>query len=142
MAEYFAETGSFDSGPSALIFADTEAGGLAAAESVRVAGGRLAGRLGLEDAVDRLNRQAAVEAVHRQSQTRAYLVFDGCKMGCLKLLPDAGSHIATGDAVVQHGDAGAANHGIELVTNHKLGQCAPQCHDHADGRRPAGSARH
>ena len=63
MAEYFAETGSFDSGPSALIFADTEAGGLAAAESVRVAGGRLAGRLGLEDAVDRLNRQTAVDAV-------------------------------------------------------------------------------
>ncbi len=63
MTEYIGEAGCFDSGPSALIFADTETGGLAAAESVRVAGGRVVGRLKLEDAVDRLNRQAAIDAV-------------------------------------------------------------------------------
>lgn len=63
MTEDVAGTGAFDSGPSALIFADSEAGGMAASEAVRVVGGRIAARLGLEDAVDRLNRQAAIDAV-------------------------------------------------------------------------------
>jgi hypothetical protein len=36
---------------------------MAASESVRLVGGRVLGRLGLEDAVDRLNRQAAIDAV-------------------------------------------------------------------------------
>lgn len=63
MTGFHADAGIFDSGPSALIFADSDAGGMAAEASVRIAGGRVAGRLGLEDAVDRLNRQAAIDAV-------------------------------------------------------------------------------
>ena len=63
MTGFFAEAGNFDSGPSALIFADSEAGGLAAEASVRIVGGRIAGRLPVEDAVDRLNRQASIDAV-------------------------------------------------------------------------------
>ena len=49
--------------PSALIFADSEAGGHAASEAVIAAGGRIAALLGLQDAVDRLNRQAAIDVV-------------------------------------------------------------------------------
>lgn len=51
----------YDAAPSALVFADNEAGGNAATEAVLAIGGRVAGRLGLEDAVERLNRQAAVD---------------------------------------------------------------------------------
>ena len=53
----------YDAIPSALIFADSEAGGQAASDAVLAAGGRIAGRLGLRDAVDRLNRQAAIDVV-------------------------------------------------------------------------------
>ena len=63
MTGFLGEAGNFDSGPSALIFADSEAGGLAAEASVRIVGGRIAGRLPVEDAVDRLNRQASIDAV-------------------------------------------------------------------------------
>lgn len=63
MTEDVGVVGAYDSGPSALIFADSDAGGMAAWESVRVVGGRVLGRLGLEDAVERLNRQAATDAV-------------------------------------------------------------------------------
>ncbi|WP_219895244.1 winged helix DNA-binding protein [Aquisediminimonas profunda] len=63
MTGFLGGAGSFDSGPSALIFADSEAGGLAAEASVRIVGGRIAGRLHLADAVDRLNRQASIDAV-------------------------------------------------------------------------------
>ena len=63
MTGFLAEAGNFDSGPSALIFADSEAGGLAAEASVRIVGGRIAGRLPVADAVDRLNRQASIDAV-------------------------------------------------------------------------------
>jgi hypothetical protein len=63
MTGFFAEAGNFDSGPSALIFADSEAGGLAAEASVHIAGGRVAGRLHLSDAIERLNRQAAIDSI-------------------------------------------------------------------------------
>lgn len=63
MTEDVARAGAFDSGPSALIFADSDAGGMAASAAVRAAGGRIVARLGLEDAVDRLNGQAAMDAV-------------------------------------------------------------------------------
>lgn len=63
MTGFLGEAGNFDSGPSALIFADSEAGGLTAEASVRIVGGRIAGRLPLADAVDRLNRQASIDAV-------------------------------------------------------------------------------
>ena len=53
----------YDAVPSALIFADCEAGGNAASEAVLAAGGRIAALLGLQDAVDRLNRQAAIDVV-------------------------------------------------------------------------------
>lgn len=55
--------GRYDATPSALIFADSEAGGDAASEAVIAAGGRIVARLGLEDAVDRLDRQAAIDLV-------------------------------------------------------------------------------
>ena len=63
MTGFLAEDGSFDSGPGALIFADSDAGGRAAEDAVRVAGGRVLGRLGLAEAVERLNRQASIDAV-------------------------------------------------------------------------------
>ena len=49
--------------PSALIFADSEAGGEAVSEAVIAAGGRIAALLGLQDAVERLNRQVAIDVV-------------------------------------------------------------------------------
>lgn len=63
MAEDFSGSGAYDSGPSALIFADSDAGGFAASESVRAVGGRVAARLGLDGAAERLDRQTAVDAV-------------------------------------------------------------------------------
>lgn len=52
-----------DSLPSALVFADTETGGNAAAAAVIRSNGRVAGQLTLRDAEDRLDRQAAADAV-------------------------------------------------------------------------------
>lgn len=49
--------------PGALIFSDSEAGGRAASDAVLAAGGRIAARLGLQDAIERLNRQAAIDVV-------------------------------------------------------------------------------
>ena len=63
MAQLVADPGSYDSSPSALIFADSEAGGVAASNAVAAAGGRVVAKLGLEDAADRLNRQAAMDAI-------------------------------------------------------------------------------
>ena len=53
----------YGAAPSALILADSEAGGQAASEAVVAAGGRISALLGLEDAEDRLNRQAAIDVV-------------------------------------------------------------------------------
>lgn len=63
MTGFLADAAGFDSGPSALVFADSDGGGLTAAEAVRIAGGRVVGQLRLEEAMDRLNRQAAIDAI-------------------------------------------------------------------------------
>ena len=44
-------------------------------------------------------------------------------------LTDAGRHVAADHTVVQHGDAGAADHGVELVAHHEFRQRTPQRHD-------------
>lgn len=63
MTEDVGGAGAYDSGPSALIFADSMAGGRAASEAVHVMGGRVAAQLGIEEAIDRLSRQAAIDTV-------------------------------------------------------------------------------
>jgi hypothetical protein len=55
----------------------------------------------------------------------------GARWVWLHLAPDAGCSVAADHAVVQHGDAGAADHGVQLVAHHELGQRAPQRQDHA-----------
>ena len=52
-------------------------------------------------------------------------------MGVAQLLPDAGSHVAADHAVVQHRDAGAADHGVKPVAHHEIRQSPPQRQDHA-----------
>lgn len=63
MTEDAAGSHRYDERPSALIFADSDAGRAAAAQAVDAIGGRVVAQLGLEEAVDRLNRQAAIDAV-------------------------------------------------------------------------------
>lgn len=63
MAEDVAGPSRYDAVPSALIFADSDAGGVAASDAVRAAGGRVVARLGLDEAAGRLNQQAAIGAV-------------------------------------------------------------------------------
>ena len=63
MTEDVGGAGAYDSGPSALIFADSVTGGQAACEAVHVVGGRVAAQLGIEQAFDRLCRQAAIDTV-------------------------------------------------------------------------------
>ena len=49
----------------------------------------------------------------------------------LHLVPDAGCGVPANHALVQHGNAGATDHGVELVARHELGQGAPQGENHA-----------
>lgn len=49
--------------PGALIFADSNEGSLAAADAVLATGGQVIARLGLDEAADRLDRQAAMDAI-------------------------------------------------------------------------------
>ena len=63
MTEDVAGVGPYDSAPSALVFADSPDGGDAAAKAVAAIGGRVAARLRIEDAVDRLDRQAGIDAI-------------------------------------------------------------------------------
>lgn len=58
------------------------------------------------------HRQTAVQTLHRQRQTRAHMVFNRGQVACFELLPDAGRHVTTDDTVVQHGNAGATDHGV------------------------------
>ncbi len=53
----------YDQAPGALIFADSEIGASAARASVVANGGRVAGCLGIDEAMDRLDRQAMIQAV-------------------------------------------------------------------------------
>ncbi|EWS62920.1 hypothetical protein Y695_03849 [Hydrogenophaga sp. T4] len=61
--------------------------------------------------------------------------FDGSEVLLFHLAPDAGRGVTAAHhavfALVLHGDAGAADHGVELVAHHEFGQCTPQRHDHA-----------
>ncbi|EKD96694.1 MAG: hypothetical protein ACD_23C01328G0001 [uncultured bacterium] len=50
-------------------------------------------------------------------------------MGLAQLLPDAGCSVAAHNTVVQHRNAGAANHGVELIAHHEVGQSPPQRQD-------------
>ena len=52
-------------------------------------------------------------------------------MRLAELTPDAGSSMPAQHAVVLHRNAGAANHGVQLVASHELGQRAPQRQNHA-----------
>lgn len=54
---------AYDSGPSALIFADSAEGARAASEAVQIVGGRVVAQLGIEEGIDRLGRQAAIDTV-------------------------------------------------------------------------------
>ncbi len=54
---------AYDSGPSALIFADSAEGARAASEAVHIVGGRVVAQLGIEEGIDRLGRQAAIDTV-------------------------------------------------------------------------------
>ncbi len=63
MGEQRVDGMSYDQAPSALIFADSEIGASAARASVVANGGRVAGCLGVEEAMDRLDRQAMIQAV-------------------------------------------------------------------------------
>jgi hypothetical protein len=63
MTEDVGAAGAFDSGPSALIFADNGVGACAASEAVHIVGGRVVAQLGIDEAVDRLGRQAAIDTV-------------------------------------------------------------------------------
>jgi DNA-binding MarR family transcriptional regulator len=53
----------YDQAPGALILADSEIGADAARASVAANGGRVAGCLGIDEAMDRLDRQAMIQAV-------------------------------------------------------------------------------
>lgn len=64
----------------------------------------------------------AVKPLHRQRQARPNVVFDGGQMRLAQLVPDARGHIPTDHTVVQHGNAGATNHGVQLVANHEVSQ--------------------
>ena len=57
------------------------------------------------------------------------MVFDGGQMRLAQLVPDARGHIPADHTVVQHGNAGAPNHGVQLVANHEVSQRTPQRHD-------------
>jgi DNA-binding MarR family transcriptional regulator len=57
------ESLEYDQAPAALIFADSEIGTSAARASVVANGGRVAACLGIDEAMDRLDRQAMIQAV-------------------------------------------------------------------------------
>jgi hypothetical protein len=63
MGEHGLEILDYDHAPSALIFADSEIGASAARASVLAIGGRVAGCLGVDEAMERLDRQAMIQAV-------------------------------------------------------------------------------
>ncbi|MFM2099323.1 MAG: hypothetical protein RLZZ366_862 [Pseudomonadota bacterium] len=63
MGEHGLGTLEYDQAPSALIFADSEVGASAARASVVAIGGRIAGCLGIDEAMERLDRQAMIQAV-------------------------------------------------------------------------------
>ena len=73
----------------------------------------------------RLDVEVAIQLIDRQGQAGAHLQVDGGQVRLAQLLPQAGGHVAT----VTHGDAGAADHGVEVVAHHEFGQRAPQRHD-------------
>ena len=78
----------------------------------------------------RLNRQAVIELFDWQGQTWPHMVLNIGQMRVTQLLPYAGGHIATDHPVVQHRNAGTADHGIQAVALHELKQRTPQGHDH------------
>ena len=51
-------------------------------------------------------------------------------MRCPQLRPQTGGHLGVDHATVQHGDAGAAQHGFKMVLLHEGNQRTPQSHDH------------
>ena len=59
------------------------------------------------------------------------MVLNRCQMRLLDLSPDTGRRMAAADAGCLHRYAGAANHGVELVTSHEFGQSSPLRQNHA-----------
>ena len=53
------------------------------------------------------------------------------QMALTQLVPNAGRGIPRDQSVVQHGDAGTTDHGVQAVAVHELKQSAPQSHDDA-----------
>ena len=59
------------------------------------------------------------------------MIFDRRQMRLLELPPNAGSCLATACAARLHWNAGATNHGVQLIARHEFSQSAPQRQNYA-----------